>query len=287
MYTLEDIELPETIEMTFLELLPGKLADYLPTLGSALLLLIAGLAVRKIVLSLLRRTLSRSKLDKTVHGFVTNAADAVITALVVIIVLSTLGIPMTSIIAVFSAAGLAVGLALQNSLANVAGGFIILISKPFKAGDYISAAGSEGTVDEITMLTTKIVTVDNKAVYIPNGTLAGATVTNFTREKLRRVDITFGISYESDSEKALKLIKEVISGHDKALSEPVPVVRIISLGESSVDIVSRVWVNSEDYWDVYFDLIEQVRAAFDQNDIVIPYKQLVIRRETDSLKQEN
>lgn len=260
--------------ITLIEKLLDKLVDYLPTLGSAALLLLIGLIVKKIVLSILNKGLERSRLDKTIHGFVRSATDILITILIIIIVLSTMGIPMTSIIAVLSTAGLAIGLALQNSLSNVAGGFIILFSHPFKAGDYISAAGVEGTVEEITVINTKITTIDNKAVYIPNGTLAGATVTNYTGEGLRRVDLTFSVSYEDDSQKAVAVIAEVCKNHPKILSDPAPFVRVIALGSSSVDIVSRSWVSSADYWDVYFDLVEQVKAAFDENHITIPYNHI-------------
>ncbi|MGN1415296.1 MAG: mechanosensitive ion channel family protein [Oscillospiraceae bacterium] len=267
--------------ITIIEKLLDDLVDYLPTLGSAALLLLIGLIVKKIVLSILNRGLEKSRLDKTIHGFVRSAADILITILIVIIVLSTMGIPMTSMIAVLSAAGLAISLALQNSLSNVAGGFIILFSHPFKAGDYISAAGVEGTVEEITVINTKITTIDNKAVYIPNGTLAGATVTNYTHEQLRRVDLTFSVSYEDDPQKAIAVISEVCKNHPKVLSEPAPLVRIIELASSSVDIVSRTWVNSADYWDVYFDLIEQVKAAFDENNITIPYNHINVHNIKD------
>lgn len=268
-------------KITLFEKLIDKLADYLPTLGSAALLLLIGLIVKRIVLSVLKKGLSRSRMDKTIHGFIKSAADILMTILIIIIVLSTMGIPMTSIIAVLSTAGLAIGLALQNSLSNVAGGFIILFSRPFKAGDYISAAGVEGTVEEITVINTKITTVDNKAVYIPNGTLAGATVTNYTHEKLRRVDLTFSVSYEDDPQKAIDVIAEVCKNHPKVLSDPAPLVRIISLASSSVDIVSRTWVNSPDYWDVYFDLIEQVKASLDENNITIPYSHINVHNIKD------
>lgn len=267
--------------ITIIEKLLDDIVDYLPTLGSAALLLLIGLIVKKIVLSVLGRGLDKSRLDKTIHGFIRSAADVLITILIIIIVLSTMGIPMTSIIAVLSAAGLAISLALQNSLSNVAGGFIILFSHPFKAGDYISAAGVEGTVEEITVINTKITTIDNKAVYIPNGTLAGATVTNYTSEGMRRVDLTFSVSYEDDSGKAVSVIMNVCKNHPKVLSEPAPFVRVIALASSSVDIVSRTWVSSADYWDVYFDLIEQVKAAFDENNITIPYSHINVHNIKD------
>lgn len=274
-----NIELPEKIDIGLFESLLERIKDFLPTLGYAILLLVIGLVIRKIMLSLMRKSVQKSRLDKTVHSFLLSAVNVILTMFIIIIVLSVLGIPTASIIAVFSAAGLAIGLALQNSLSNVAGGFIILLSNPFKAGDYISAAGSEGTVDEITILTTKIKTPDNKDIYIPNGTLAGATVTNYTRESLRRTDLLFGISYSADSAAAIQIIEDVISAHKKALSDPAPTVRIIALSESSVDITVRVWVKSEDYWEVYFDLVEQVKAALDENGIEIPFKNITVHTE--------
>lgn len=267
--------------ITLIEKLLGKIADYLPTLGSAVLLLIIGLVIKKIVLSVMNKGLGRSRLDKTIHGFIRSAADILMMILIIITVLATLGIPMASIIAVLSTAGLAIGLALQNSLSNVAGGFIILFSHPFKAGDYISAAGVEGTVEEITVINTKITTVDNKAVYIPNGTLAGATVTNYTHEDRRRVDITFSVSYEDDFRKAVEVIHDVCKNHPKVLSDPAPFVRVTALALSSVDIVSRSWVNSADYWDVYFDITEQVKAALDENNITIPYNHINVHNITE------
>lgn len=272
----EDIKLPEKIDPDLFETLLKKLTDFLPTLGSALLVFIVGMLVRKITLSVMKKAAGKSRFDKTVNSFLISAVNVLMTAFILIIALSVLGIPMTSIIAVFSAAGLAIGLALQDSLSNVAGGFIILLSDPFKAGDYISAAGSEGTVDEITILTTKIVTPDNKDIYIPNGTLSKATVTNYTREKLRRVDLIFGISYSSDSTAAMEIINGILAAHALTLSDPAPTVRIITLNESSVDITVRVWTRSENYWTVYFDLTEQIKAAFDENGIEIPFRNITV-----------
>lgn len=278
---IENIELPEKIDKNLIEALLKKLTDFLPTLGSALLILIIGMLIRKITLSVMKKAVSKSRLDKTVHSFLISAVNVLLIAFILIIVLSVLGIPTASIIAVFSAAGLAIGLALQNSLSNVAGGFIILLSDPFKAGDYISAAGSEGTVEEITILTTKIKTPDNKDIYIPNGTLSGATITNYTREKMRRVDMIFGISYSSDSAAAIQIINGILDAHKLTLSDPAPTVRIISLSESSVDITVRVWVNSEDYWTVYFDLTEQIKSAFDENGIEIPFRNITVHSSAD------
>ncbi len=262
----------------FLQKIIDKLTDLLPQLISAVLIYIAGRIVDKIVLKLLENGFKRSKLDKTVHGFIKSAVHILILCFTIIIALSTLGIPMTSIIAAVSAAGLAIGLALQNSLSNVAGGFIVLFSKPFRAGDYIAAGGVEGTVQEISIINTKIMTVDNKAVYIPNGTLSGATITNYTHEKTRRVDMIFGISYGDDYKKAIDIVKKVISQNSKILASPVPEVRVNELGSSSVNLIAKAWVAPADYWDVYYWLNENVKSAFDENGITIPFTTVTVRQ---------
>ena len=273
---LEDLESLTSgdISLSFFEKLGQKFLDFLPTLLSALVIFIVGLIIDKIVIKLLKGLLNKSRIDRTVHGFIRSLAHILMMILTFIITLSILGIPMTSIIAVISAAGLAIGLALQNSLSNVAGGFVILLSKPFKVGEYISINGVEGTVKEITMAATEITTLDNKAVFMPNGSVASSTVINYTREPFRRVDLVFSVAYEEDFRRAEKIIADVASKHEKILKTPPPQIRVLELAESSVNITARVWVKCADYWDVYFDLNEQVKTAFDSEMIVIPFNQL-------------
>lgn len=225
-------------------------------------------------MSILSKGLDRSRIDKTVHGFLKSFVKVVLLCVIIIIVLSILGIPMTSIIAVVGSAGIAIGLALQSSLANIAGGVIVLMGKNFRVGDYVSINGTEGTVREITIFSTNIVSVDNKSIYIPNGTVSNATIINYTREKTRRVDHVISISYNNDAKKEISVILEVIKNNKLILSDPEPFVRITAFSASSIDIVVRVWVNSADYWNVYFALLEDIKEAFDENDIVIPYNQL-------------
>ena len=200
----------------------------------------------------------------------------VLYTVLITVVLTILGVPTTSIIAVIGTAGVAVGLALQNSLSNLAGGFLILFSKPFKVGSYISVAGVEGTVADINILYTKLMTLDNRAVYIPNGTAANSVLTNVTQAPKRRVDNVFSISYNEDYKKAVAAINNAISKIPKALHESgcEPFVRMSDHNTSSIDITVRVWCKTEDYWDVYFDLIEKVRAEFIEQNIEIPYQQL-------------
>jgi small conductance mechanosensitive channel len=220
--------------------------------------------------------LSRSRLDKTMHGFVKSIVKVALYCFILVISLTILKIPMNSIIAVIGAAGLAVGLALQNSLSHFAGGFIVLFSKPFKVGDFIETNGISGIVEEISLINTKIVTIDNKAIYIPNGTISGSTIINYTNEEKRRVDLTFNISYNNDYKEAISIITSVINEHKLVLKDLEVFVRLVELASSSLKIAVKVWVSSNDYWTVYYDLIEQVKNAFDENNIVIPYNQLEI-----------
>ncbi len=272
------------VDINFFRRLLDRLIDYLPTLLVALVLFAVGLIIDKIMMKLVRKALEKSKLDRTVHGFLRSVVHIGIMIFTVIITLSTLGIPMTSIIAVLSAAGLAIGLALQGSLSNVAGGFIILLSKPFRSGDYIKVGDTEGEVREISIISTQIITIDNKSVFIPNGALSGSTVINFTREPLRRVDITFPVAYEEDFRRAENVIGKVAAGHELILDIPAPQIRVIGLGESSVNIVARVWVKTPDYWTVFFDLNEQVKQAFDSEGIKIPYTQIEVHNGRETIK---
>lgn len=262
------------IKVSFFSKLWSNFLDYLPTLLLAIVVYIVGCIINKIIMSILSKGLDRSRIDKTVHGFLKSFVKVVLLCVIIIIVLSILGIPMTSIIAVVGSAGIAIGLALQSSLANIAGGVIVLMGKNFRVGDYVSINGTEGTVREISIFSTNIVSVDNKSIYIPNGTVSNATIINFTREKTRRVDHVISISYNNDAKKAISVISEVIKNNTLILSDPEPFVRITAFSASSIDIVVRVWVNSADYWDVYFALLEDIKEAFDENDIVIPYNQL-------------
>lgn len=262
------------IKVSFFSKLWSNFLDYLPTLLLAIVVYIVGCIINKIIMSILSKGLDRSRIDKTVHGFLKSFVKVVLLCIIIIIVLSILGIPMTSIIAVVGSAGIAIGLALQSSLANIAGGVIVLMGKNFRVGDYVSINGTEGTVREITIFSTNIVSVDNKSIYIPNGTVSNATIINYTREKSRRVDHVISISYNNDAKKAISVISEVIKNNTLILSDPEPFVRITAFSSSSIDIVVRVWVNSADYWDVYFALLEDIKEAFDENDIVIPYNQL-------------
>lgn len=246
----------------------------LPTLIFAILILIVGLIACKFALWLISKGLDKSKVDLTAAKFIKQCIKIVLYVILLIVVLSMLGIPTTSVITVVGTAGVAIGLALQDSLSNVAGGFILMITKPFKIGDYIIVNGVEGVVAQISIIHTRLDSVSNQAIFIPNGQAVNATVVNNSTNDTRRVDLTFSISYEDDYEKARDILLEVLQSNPKVLKSPEPTVRMIEHGASAVVIATRPWCKTDDYWDVYFATTEAVRAAFIENNISIPFDQL-------------
>lgn len=251
-----------------------SILGFIPTLLLAIIVFIVGFFLNKIILNIFAKGAEHSKLDQTVNKFLSSVIKIVVTAIVIIVVLSILGIPMTSIITVLGTMGVAVGLALKDSLSNVAGGVILLINRTLKVGDYVDIGVYSGTVDEVSILFTKITTVDNKDIFIPNGAVATSAITNYSMEGNRRVDLVFGISYDNDHKKAISAINSVIEKHPLIVKEPESFVRLGELGASSLNITVRVWTKNADYWTVYFDLIEQVKEKFDEENIVIPYNQM-------------
>lgn len=251
-----------------------SILGFIPTLLLAIIVFVVGFFLNKIILNIFAKGAEHSKLDQTVNKFLSSVIKIVVTAIVIIVVLSILGIPMTSIITVLGTMGVAVGLALKDSLSNVAGGVILLINRTLKVGDYVDIGAYSGTVDEVSILFTKITTVDNKDIFIPNGAVATSAITNYSMEGNRRVDLVFGISYDNDHKKAISAINSVIEKHPLIVKEPESFVRLGELGASSLNITVRVWTKNADYWTVYFDLIEQVKEKFDEENIVIPYNQM-------------
>lgn len=218
--------------------------------------------------------LARNRLDdEALAGFLSKLVYALVLTFVVIAAVSKLGVQTTSFIAVLGAAGLAVGMALQGSLANFASGVLLLIFRPISVGEYVEVAGESGTVEEISIFTTTLITPDNKVVIIANAGVTGSNITNYSRKDTRRVDITFGIAYDADIRKAKDILLEEIKACDKILSDPEPFIGVVNLGASSVDIVTRSWVNTADYWAVYFHLMESVKYRFDAEGIGIPFPQ--------------
>ena len=230
--------------------------------------------VAKLLQKAVKRGMKRSNIDDTAIGFFQSLIRVILYTVLIVICLSILKVPMSSIVAVIGAAGLAIGLALQNSLSNLAGGFIILFSKPFKAGDYIETSGVSGTVESVGILYTRIITPDNKTVYIPNGTISASVISNYTEKKLRRLDLEFSISYESDFDKARNLIRQTINESEIALKEPEPLVRMGRQDDSAIIIFTYVWVDSSNYWELRYTLLENVKKQFDANGISIPFPQV-------------
>lgn len=247
---------------------------FIPTILLAIVIYIVGVFLNRLILNLFAKGVEKSKMDQTVKKFLSSVIKIVITALVLIIVLTVLGIPMTSIITVLGTAGVAVGLALKDSLANVAGGVLLLINQTIKVGNYIEVGGNAGIVEEVAILYTKIVTLDNKDIFIPNGIVATSPVINYSSEDERRVDLVFAIAYDADHKKAMEAVTSVAKKHALILQDKEIFVRIGELSSSSVNLTVRVWTKNANYWDVYFDMIQQVKEKFDEEGIRIPYNQL-------------
>lgn len=239
-----------------------------------LIVLFVGLKVVKLIVKLMAKGKAFQKLDPTVQSFIKSLVKILLYAAVIASACMIWGIPATSFLTIFASAGLAIGMALQGALSNLAGGIMILIFKPFKVGDYIENAGLAGTVKDITIIYTILVTVDNKVITIPNGNLTNSNVINYSSEPLRRVDITLTAAYTDDMEKVEKVLMDVAANNGKVLKNPAPFARLVEQGSSSLNYTFRVWCNSADYWDVYFDMMEQAKAAFDANGITIPFQQI-------------
>ena len=222
-------------------------------------------------------TLMQSRrVDKTLQGFIGSLANIVLKVLLLVSVASMIGVETTSFVAAIGAAGLAIGLALQGSLANFAGGVLILLFRPFKAGDWIEGQGVAGTVDSIQIFHTTLRTADNKVVIVPNGSLSNGNITNYSRESTRRVDINLGIDYGCDIKLARQVLLE-IAKDPRVLKDPEPAVFVTGLGESAINVSLRVWVSTADYWPVTFDFIERAKEKMDEAGISIPFPHRVVR----------
>ena len=266
---LEDIDFSKLID-TVMEM--G--ASFGLKIIEAIIVLLVGLKMVKIVKKFLRKSPKLDKMDAGLRSFLGSAASILLYALIIITVAMILGVPVTSFITILASCGVAVGLALQGSLSNLAGGIMLLLFKPFKIGDYIEAAGEAGTVTEISVMYTEIITFDNKRITIPNGSLTNSVIENYSSEDTRRVDLTFNTSYANDVDTVKEVIMKVVENHPAILKTPEPFVRLSAHKDSSLEYAVRVWCKSADYWDVYFDLMEMVKKAFDENGVQIPYPQV-------------
>lgn len=259
------------------ELLP-QIYEWVSAFGIKFLAALAILIIGKIVVSSIKKVLvkllKKRNVDPTIISFVASLTYSALWIFVILAALSQLGVQTTSFMAVIGAAGLAIGLALQGSLSNFASGFLIILFKPFKVGDYVEAGGVSGTIYKITVFTTEYRTIDNKKIIVPNSQIMNGTITNYTSEANRRVDMVFGVGYGSDIKKVRDVLQGIINKHELIQKDPEPFVRLAEMADSSLNFKVRAWTKTEDYWTVYFDLMEQTKIEFDKNEINIPFPQM-------------
>ncbi|RRJ85488.1 mechanosensitive ion channel family protein [Aestuariirhabdus litorea] len=251
----------------------GYLIPWGINIGMALLVFVGGRLLARLVISLISKGLSKTQMDDTLIHFVLSILSVLLTLLVVVAALDQLGVDTTSLVALVGAAGLAVGLALKDSLQNFASGVMLVIFRPFVAGDFIEAGGVSGVVERVTIFSTFMKTPDNRQVIVPNGSIFAGTITNYSAKPTRRVDMVFGISYEDDLLKAKEIMVRVLESDERVLKEPAAVVAVTELADSSVNFNVRPWVNTADYWAVRSDLIERIKLEFDREGITIPFPQ--------------
>ena len=244
----------------------------------AIVIWIIGSWIIKRVKKLLVKAMNKVEYDESLEKFISSLIVVSLRIILFIVILGNLGVETTSFAAVLAAAGLAIGLALQGSLSNFAGGVLILIFKPYKTGDFIEAQGEMGVVKQIEIFTTKLNTPDNKEVILPNGAVSNGNITNYSAEKKRRVDITMGVSYDADIKQTKDVLLKVLTDNAKVLKDPAPVILLGELADSSVNFKVRPWVQSEDYWDVYFEIMEACKIELDKASIEIPYPQMDIHK---------
>lgn len=257
--------------MEYIEKLWTLILNFSPQILIALAILIIGLFLIRIITKLSRKMMTKNGVDLTLQKFLSNLVSWALKILLFVVIISKLGVETTSFAAILAAAGLAVGLALQGSLSNFAGGVLIMIFKPIKVGDLIEAQGELGVVKEIEIFTTKLTGLSNKEIIIPNGSLSNGNIINYTTEGTRRVDLTFGVGYDSNIKKTKEVLLHVLTSHSLVLKDPVPSVNVSELADSSVNFAVRPWCNTEDYWTVYFDITENAKEALDAAGIEIPY----------------
>lgn len=249
----------------------------------ALILWIIGYIIVRLLVVAIRKLLKRSRMEKVAQGFIVSIVKFGLHLILIIMVLQALGVEITGIVAALATAGLAISLALKDSLSHVASGIILLVNKPFKEGDYIKVDGVEGKVKNIKIFTTALVTYDNKLVVLPNSAVLNNPLTNYSNRKIRRVEFTFPVAYESDIELVKKVVLDVMKSDGRTLLDPAPACRVANFNESSVDLFSFCWCDAEDYWDVYYYVWDNVFNEFKRNKITIPFKQVEIRMREDNV----
>jgi small conductance mechanosensitive channel len=263
----------QVTELTVVEKMIEALSLYGMKIIAAVLIIVVGLWISKIIKSCFLKTLQKKKVDPTLVGFFASMLHGGLVIFVFISAISKLGVQTASFVAVIGAAGLAVGLALQGSLSNFAAGILLIIFKPFKVGNFVKAGGEAGVIVEVGIFTTELKTPDNVQIIIPNSTIMGSAITNVSAHPTRRIDMTLGVGYDDDLNKAKQIIEDLLAADERVLKDPVATIAVAKLGDSSVEFVIRPWVNSADYWAVKFDFTKAVKEKFDSMGISIPYPQ--------------
>jgi len=258
---------------SYIERFGARFLDFLPNIISAILLLFIGLWLIKMIKKIVTRIFNSRNVELTLRNFLLGIISWTLKILLFITVISQLGVQTSSFVAMIAAAGLAVGLALQGSLANFAGGVLIMLFKPFKVGDFIQAQGESGTIREVAIFYTKMITINNQLVILPNGKLSNDNIINFTSEGKRRDMLTIGISYDSDIKKAKEILVQLMIEQEDILKDPKPEVFVAELNESSVDLSARFWALNENFWDCHFHTIEEAKTRLEAGGIIIPFPQ--------------
>ena len=273
------------VELSKVETIVQRLIDWGINAGEriigAIIVFVVGRFIISFLNKLINKLLSKRKIDPSIKSFVRSLSNILLTILLIVAVVSKLGVETTSFAALLASAGVAIGMALSGNLQNFAGGLIVLLLRPYKVGDLIESQGITGTVREIQIFHTILTTADNKVIYIPNGALSSGTVTNYSREATRRIEGIVGVEYGEDFEKVKKTIEDILAADGRILTDPAPTIALHALDASSVNVVTRVWVNAADYWDVYFNINKQIYAVFNREGIGFPFPQLTIHQAKD------
>lgn len=253
--------------------LPAMLSTYGLKIVTALLIIVIGRWIAGFIRRGITKAMTRKQMDLTIISFTSTVAYALLFAFVIVASLGQLGVETSSIVAILGASALAIGLALQGSLSNLAAGVLLMVTRPFKAGDYVEAGGQAGSVEAISLLNTTLKSIDNKKIIVPNSSILSSPIINYTAEQIRRVDLKVGVSYKSDLRKVREVLMDEIQKNENVLKDPVPMVGVLEMASSSVNLVVRPWVKTADYWDVYYALTENIKLRLDSEGIEIPFPQ--------------
>src|SRR6056297_1074122 len=251
---------------------------YLTRVVTAIVILVVGLWVIKLIINLLKKAMEKKGLDSTIISFSSKLLSILLKVVLLISIAGTFGFETTSLIGIISALAFAVGLALQGSLSNFASGVMLLLFKPFKAGDYVEAGGHDGTVQDIEIFNTILATVDNKKIIVPNSQVYSSSITNYSHYEKRRVDLEIGVDYDSDIKQVKESLENICNNHELIHKDPPPFVRLGTLADSSINFKIRVWTDTPNYWGVYFDLTETIKESFDKENIEFPYPHVTITK---------